>query len=156
MNLAFMKKQFAFAEGFVIPRAAGHILGDVGVDEERAAGLEIHVGVANVGFAFAESFHFGAVKDEACFHPFEDVVVEGGGAILRDDLFARLFGVLALLGALLGALPGLLSWPSHNLSFYLMKRLIRMSGRAAQPDEHIPSRRRPDWGKAGELADATV
>ena len=152
MNLAFVKKKFTLAEGLVVPRAAGHVLGDVGVDEERAAGLEIHVGVADVGFAFAEGFHFGAVKDEARFHLFEDVVVVGGGAILRDDSFARLLGVFALLGAL----PGLLSWLGHNLSFYLMKRLIRMSGKAAHPEERVPSYRRPVWGKAGELAHEMV
>jgi len=144
MNLAFVKKKFTLAEGLVVPRAAGHVLGNVGVDEKRATGLEIHVGVADVGFAFAEGFDFSAVKDEACLHPFEDVVIVGGGAILRDDFLARLFRVFALLGALLGALPGLLSRLGHNLSFYLMKRLIRMSGRAAQQDEHIPSNRQPD------------
>ena len=156
MNLALVKKKFALAEGLMVPRATGHVLGDVGVDEERAAGLEIHVGVADVGFAFAEGFHFGAMKYEARFHLFEDVVVVGGGAVLRDDFFARLLGVFALLGAPLGALPGLLSWPSHNLSFYLMKRLIRMSGRAAQHDEHVPGYRRPVWGKAGEPAHEMV
>ena len=157
MNLAFMKKQFAFAERFVVPRAAGHVLRDVGVDEKRAAGLEVHVGVADVGLAFAQGFHFGAVKDESRFHLFEDVIVVRSRAILRDYFFARLLGVLAFLRALLGTTPhGFTSRLGHNLSFYLMMRLIRMSGTAAQPEVLLPSYRPPVGGKAAELANGTV
>src|SRR5579863_7102007 len=129
MNFAFVKKQLAFAERLVIPRAAGHVLGNVGVDEEGAAGLEVDVSVADVGFAFAKSLHFGAVKDEARFHLFEDVIVVRGGTVLRDDLLARVLGALRFLLALCG--PG--GRLGHNLSFYLMMRLMRMSGTAAQP-----------------------
>jgi hypothetical protein len=157
MNLAFMKKEFAFAERFVVPWAAGHVLRDVCVDEERAAGLEVHVGVADVGLAFAQSFHFGAVKDESRFHLFEDVVVVRSRAVLRDDFFARLLGVLALLRALLGTtLHGFTSRLGHNLSFYLMMRLIRMSGTAAQPGVLFPSYRFSVRGKAAELANGIV
>ena len=154
MNLAFMKKQFALAERFVIPRAAGHVLGDVGVDQEGAAGLEIHVGVADVGLAFAQSLHLSAMKDQARFHLFKDVVVVRGRAVLRDDLFARLVRIFTLFGALLGALPGFTSWLGHNLSFYLMMRLIRMSGTAAQRGLLLPSYR--PRGKATELANGIV
>lgn len=152
MNFAFMKKQLAFAERFVVPRTAGHVLSDVGVDEERAAGLEVHVGVTDVGLAFAQGFDFGAVKDEARLHFFEDVVVVGGGAVLRDDFFAGLFGVLSLFGDL----PGFGGWLGHNLSFYLMRRLIRMSGRAAQAYELLLSNRVSVGGKATELAHGTA
>src|ERR1700676_4890405 len=152
MDLTFVKKQFALAERFVVPRAAGHVLSDVRIDEKRAAGLEIHVGVADVGLAFAQSLHLGAVKHEPRFHFFEDVVVVGSGAVLRDNFFARLLGVLALLGALRG-FPG---WLNHNLSFYLMMRLIRMSGTAAQLSVLPPSYRPPVGGKATELANGTV
>src|SRR5467141_3796107 len=109
MNFAFVKKQFTFAERFVVPRAAGHVLGDMGVDEERAAGLEVHVGVANVGLAFAQGLHFGAVKHESRFHLFEDVVVVRGGAILRDDFFERLLGVLPFWRPFPGLLVGLVT-----------------------------------------------
>ena len=152
MNFAFMKKEFALAEGFVIPRAAGHVLSDVSIDKEGAAGLEVHVGVADVGFAFAKGFDFGAVKDEAGLHFFEDVIVVRGGAVLRDDFFAGLFGVLALFREL----PGFGAWLGHNLLFYLMKRLIRMSGRAAQADEALPINRVSVGGKATELAHGTA
>src|SRR5882724_2687741 len=152
MNFAFVKKKFAFAERLVVPRAAGHVLGDVGVDEERAAGLEVHVGVADVGFALAESLHFGAMKDEPCFHLFEDVVVVRRGTVLRDDFFARLLGAFRFLLAL----SGLRGWLGHNLLFYLMMRLIRMSGTAAQPGGPPPSYRPPLWGKATGVANGTV
>ena len=152
MNFAFMKKQLAFAEGFVIPRAAGHVLSDVGVDEERTARLEVDIIVADVGFAFAEGLDLVAVKDESRFHLFEDVVVVRGGAVLRDNFFARLLRILGLAGAL----PGLLGRLGHNLSFYLMKRLIRMSGTAAPPGGLLPSDWPPVRGKAGELPHGTV
>src|SRR6266403_1401149 len=139
MNFAFVKKQFTFAERLVVPRAAGHVLGDMSVDEERAAGLEVHVGVANVGLAFAQGLHFGAVKHESRFYLFEDVVVVRGGAILRDDFFARLLGILGLLEAL----PRFTSWLGHNLSFYLMMRLIRVSGTAAHPSGLVPATGHP-------------
>ena len=152
MNLAFVKKQLAFAEGFVVPRTTGHVLGDVGIHQKRAAGLEVNIGIADVGLAFAESLDLGAVKNESRFHPFEDVIIVGGRAVLRDDLFARLLGVLALLGNL----PGFTSWLGHNLSFYLMMRLIRVSGTAAHPGKPLPSYRPPVGGKAGKLANGTV
>src|SRR5208337_1427667 len=133
MNLAFMKEQFAFAERLVIPGTAGHVLSDVGVDEKSAAGFEVHVGIANVGFAFAQGFHFGAVQDETGFQLFKNMVVVRRRAILRDDLFARLLGVLALT-----RFTGRLH---HNLSFYLMPRLMRVSGKAASPGQPPPSYR---------------
>src|SRR6516162_4359431 len=43
------------------------------------------------------------------------MVMEGGRAILRDNLLAWSFGNLAFLG--------LLIWLGHNLPFYLMPRL---------------------------------
>ena len=152
MNFAFVKKQLAFTEGLVIPRAAGHVLSDVGVDEERDAGLEVDVSVADVGFAFAKGFHFGAEKNESRFHLFEDVIVVGSGTVLRDDLFARVLGVLRFLRAL----SGLGRWLGHNLSFYLMMRLIRVSGTAAHPSGLLSSYRPPVRGKATELANGTV
>src|SRR5579883_1297780 len=110
MNFAFVKKQFAFAERLVVPRAAGHVLRDVGVDQKRAAGLEVHIGVADVGLAFTQRFHFGAVKNEAGLEFFEDVIIVGSRPVLRDDLFAGTFGLLTF--RLLGVLGRL----GHNLS----------------------------------------
>ena len=143
MNFAFVKKELTLAEGLVVPRAAGHVLGDVGVHEERATGLEIHVGVADVGLAFAEGLHFGAMEDEAGFEAFEDVIVVGGRAVLGDDLFGGPGGLFTL--RLLGVFGG----PGHNLSFYLMKRLIRMSGTAAPPGPLVPSYRSFVGGESG-------
>jgi hypothetical protein len=67
----------------------------VRVNEPCAAGLEIHVGVAYVGFALAEGLDLSAVKDEAGLMPFKNMVVIGGGAILSDDLLARFGGLLS-------------------------------------------------------------
>ena len=117
MNFAAMQKKFALAERFVIPRAAGHILRDVRVDEICPARLEIDISIADVCFTFAQSFYFGAVQHEARFELLKNMVVVRGGAILRDDLLARL-SVFAL-----GAISRFVRWLGHNLSFYLMMRL---------------------------------
>jgi hypothetical protein len=88
-----MKKQFAGAEGFMIPRSARTVLSDVGIDQPRPAGLEIDEGVAVVRFALAKGFDLGAVQDQTGFESLEQVVVVGGGAILSDDLLLlSLFG----------------------------------------------------------------
>src|SRR5271165_2552224 len=100
VNFAAVQEQLAIAEGFVIPGAAGRILRDVGVDQERPAGFKVHEGIANVGFALAQSFHFGAMQHQARFELLKNVVVVGSGAILRDDLLARLLAVPAFLGLL--------------------------------------------------------
>ena len=151
MNLALVKKQFTFAKRLVVPGAAGHILRDVRVDEESAAGLEVHIGVADVGFTFAQCFHFGAMKNESGLKLFQDVIVVRSCAILRDDLFAGLLGLFTF--RLLGVLRRL----GHNLSFYLMTRLTWMSGTAAPPSLHAPSYRSSIamGRKAAELAYGT-
>src|SRR5271166_1257086 len=115
VDFAFMQEQLAVSKRFMIPRTAGHILGDVGVGEIGTAGLEVHIGVANVGLALTQGFHFGAVQHETGFQLLQDKVVIGSGAVLRHDEFARGFGVLALFG--------FLGWLGHVLSFYPMPRL---------------------------------
>src|SRR5215471_4923017 len=147
MNFALVKKQFAIAEGFVVPRAAGHVLGDMRVDKVGAAGLEVHVSIADIGLAFAEGFHFGAVEDQAGLEPFEKMIVIGGSAVLRDDLLARPFGLLASFSTF--------GWLSHNPPFYMM-RLIRVPGRVSSLGEALPSDRSPDRRKATELANAAA
>src|SRR5215469_6640111 len=143
MNFTLVKKELSIPERLVVPGAARHILRDVGVDEIGAAGLEVHVSVTNVGLAFAECFHFGAVQNQSGFEFFEKVIIVRGGTILRDDLFARLGGLFTF--RLLSVFRRL----GHNLSFYLMMRLTRMSGKAASLD--VPSCR-PSWErKAVEL-----
>jgi hypothetical protein len=78
------------------------------VYEKRAAGFEVNESIANVGFALAQSFYFGAVQHQARFKLLKYVVIVGSGAILRHDLLAGSFGVPALLGFLI--------WHGHNLS----------------------------------------
>ncbi len=70
------------------------------VNQPRAGGLEIDIGIADIGFAFAEGFDLGAMKDQAGLMFLKNMVVIRGRAILRDDLLARLRGLLGLLGRL--------------------------------------------------------
>ena len=108
-----MEKKLAGAERLVIPGAAGHVLGDVSVDEPGAAGLEIDKGVADVRFAFAKGFHFGTVEDQAGFVFLEQVIVIGGGAVLGDHRF--LFHVFGLTRVLAGGLGGSRCGLGHSL-----------------------------------------
>ena len=150
MNLAFVKKQFALPERLVVPGATGHVLGDMSVDQKRAAGFEVHVGVADVGFAFAKGFYFGSVKDQTGLEFFENVIVVRSRTVLGHDLFAWPLGLFTF--RFLGAL----GWFGHNLSFYLMTRLIRMSGTAASPGALLASYRPTEWRKVAELAHGMV
>ena len=122
MDFAAMQEEFAFTEGLVIPRAARHVLSDVGINEEGAGRLEVNVSITNIGFSFAKSFHLGAVQHEAGFELLKYVVIVGGGTVLRDDLFAGFLGIFA-------ALVWAFGWLGHNLSFYPMPRLKTESPR---------------------------
>src|SRR5260370_17738595 len=75
VNFVFVEKQLARAERFVIPGAAGHVLSDVGVDQPGATGLEVNIGVADVGLSLAECLHFGAVEDQPGLIAPDDAVV---------------------------------------------------------------------------------
>jgi hypothetical protein len=72
----------------------------MGVDQPRAAGLEVDIGVADVSFAFAESLNFGTMEDQASLDLVEQMVIVGRGPILGDDCF--LLRVLPLRGLLHG------------------------------------------------------
>src|SRR5271157_1910298 len=133
VDFTFMKQQLAVTKRFMIPGPAGHILGNVRVGEVSAAGLEVHVSVANVGLAFAEGFDFRAVQHQSRFQLLKDMIVVGSGAVLGDDQVAGASGIFALLG--------FLSWLGHNLSFYPMLRLNKQGrlAKVAQPVEKGPS-----------------
>ena len=60
------------------------------VHQPDVAAADLGVGVAQIGFAGAQRFYLGAGKRHARFHFFEQVIVVGGGAILGNDLHARL------------------------------------------------------------------
>jgi hypothetical protein len=116
VNLAPMKQQFAVSEWLMIPRSSRHVLGDMGVYQVRPARLEIHIRIPNVGFSFAQRFHFRAMQHQAGFQLLKNMVIIRSGAVLRDNLLAGSLGVLTLLRPFV--------WLGHNLSFYLMPRLI--------------------------------
>lgn len=110
----------------MIPGATWHVLRDVRINEKSAAGLKVHVGIADIGFAFAQSFYFRAMQHQAGFQLLKDMVIVGSGAILRDNLFLGRFSVLGPLG--------FFDWLGHNLSFYLMTRLIERAAKSpSQP-----------------------
>ena len=123
INLAFVKEEFAVAQGFVVPGTAWHVLCDVGVDEVSAAGLKIYIGIADISFPFAQSFYFGAMQHQACFQLLKDMVIVGSRAILGDNLLLGPFPILGPLGFVVRL--------NHDLSFYLMLRLIERAGNTA-------------------------
>src|SRR6266700_418576 len=69
---------------------------NVRVHEPCAVGLEIDIGIANVGFAFPEGLDLRAVKHQAGLMFLKNMVVIGCGAVLRDDVLARLGGLLCI------------------------------------------------------------
>ena len=112
--------------------ASRQILRDVRVYKIRPAGLEIHKGIANIGFAFPQGLHFGTVEDEPCLHLFKDVIIVGGRAVLRDNLVGCRFRVLGLLRFLFRM--------NHNLSFYLMPRLMERTRSTPSGNTQPPGR----------------
>jgi hypothetical protein len=64
------------------------------VNQPGAVGLEIDVGVANVGLALTKGFDLGTVEDQTGLMSLKNMVVIGGGAVLGDDVFAGLCGLL--------------------------------------------------------------
>ena len=55
------------------------------------AGLEVHIGVANVGLSFPERLHLRAVQHQSGLMLLKNMVVIRSRAVLRDDLLAGLF-----------------------------------------------------------------
>src|ERR1700680_3586959 len=93
----------------MVPRAAGQVLGDVGVDQPGAAGLEIDEGVADIRLSLPQGFNLGAVKNQAGLEFLHQNIVVGGGAVLGDP---QLFGLLRLLG-----------WFGHAVQLYVTTAL---------------------------------
>jgi hypothetical protein len=63
------------------------------------------------------------MQHQACFQLLKDMVIVGSRTILGDDLFLGPFPILGPLGFVV--------WLNHNLSFYLMPRLIERAGNSA-------------------------
>src|SRR5713226_6621668 len=97
-DFVLVQEQLARAQRFVIPWAAGQVLSDVGVDQPGATGLEIDVGVADIGLPLAKGFYFGAMEDQAGIIALQEMVIVGSGAVLRDDLLFGLVGLFGLFG----------------------------------------------------------
>jgi hypothetical protein len=66
------------------------------VNEPGAGRPKVNVSIANVGLAFAEGFHLSAMEDQPGLMSLKNMVVIGGGAVLCDDLLARLSGFISL------------------------------------------------------------
>jgi hypothetical protein len=70
----------------------------VRVHQPGAVRLKVHESVADVRFSFTQGLNFRAVKDQTGFQLFEQVIVIGSRAILRDDLLLGLFGLFRWFG----------------------------------------------------------
>ena len=64
------------------------------VHQPGAAGFEIDIGVTDIRLSFAKGLYFRAVKHQSGLIFLQQMIIVGGGAILRDDLFFRLVGLL--------------------------------------------------------------
>ena len=108
-----MKKEFAGAEGFMIPRPAGHVLSDVGVDQPGPLGLKSTK--ASRIFALPSRRALTSVpwRTMPGLQSLEQVVVVGGGAVLGDDLL--LLPSLGLLEDLLGGFARFRRGLGHSL-----------------------------------------
>jgi len=84
-----MQEQPAARERLMIERATGVVLRDMAIHQPNARAADFGVGVSQVGFALAQSFHFGAHKRHSGFHLFKEVVVIASGAILGNDFLPR-------------------------------------------------------------------
>jgi hypothetical protein len=80
----------------VVPRATGHVLGDVGVNEPGAGGFEIHVSIADIRLSLAKGFYFRAVENQSGLISLEQMVIVGGRAVLRHNLLFAFFGLFGL------------------------------------------------------------
>jgi len=84
----------------VVPRAAGQVLSDVSVDQPGATRLEIDESVADIRLSFAKGLHFRAVENESGLIFLKQMIIVGGGAILRHNLIFAFFGLVGLFGRL--------------------------------------------------------
>jgi hypothetical protein len=153
IDFAPVQKQFAAAKRLMIPWPSGQVLRDMRVHQKRAAGFEVHVRIANVSLTLTKRLHFRAVQYQARLVFLQQMIIVRGRTILRDN---HLFGAFRVLG-----LHRSYSWLGHNLSFYLMPRLIETSGQhllqhlAGNPVVNEPAN--PTWpSKRKALAHGTV
>src|SRR5260370_176629 len=63
-------------------------------------GLELEIRIVDIGVALAKSLEFGAMKAQAGVMFLKNMVVIGGRAVLGDNLFAGLRGLLCFFGRL--------------------------------------------------------
>jgi hypothetical protein len=89
-----VEKKFPRTERLMVPRPSRSVLCNVRVNKPCAVGLEIHIRIADVGFAFPEGFNLRAVEDQSGLMFFKNMVVIGSGAVLRDQLLAGFCGLL--------------------------------------------------------------
>jgi hypothetical protein len=80
----------------VIPETSGQILGNMAVYQPNLANANFGVGLAEGTFALAEGLDLSTHEYQSSFDTIQEMVVVGGGAILRNNLYAfvlRLLGV---------------------------------------------------------------
>ncbi len=94
VQFAPVEQQLPFPKGIVVPEASGQILGNVAVYQPSLAKANLGVGLPEGAFAFAQRFDLRAHQYQASFQTVQEVVVVGGGAILRNNLYALVLRLL--------------------------------------------------------------
>ena len=85
-----MNQQFPGSLGFVIPQRGLWILGDIAAHQVQRATLDPTVGLVELAFATAQTFHFAALQHDAAFERIEYLELVAGFAILGHDARGRL------------------------------------------------------------------
>src|SRR5438105_1766206 len=88
IDLAAVKKQFAFSLGLMVFAVAMAVRRDVGADQERLAAAEIDVAILEVDPRLSERFDFGAGESDSGLDLLQDEVVVKRLAIRGDQLFS--------------------------------------------------------------------
>ena len=83
-----VQQQLPFPQRVVVSRAPRQVLRDVTVYQPGLPGANLRVGFPQRRLALPKRLHLGADQHQARLEFFEEIVIVGGGAILRDNFYA--------------------------------------------------------------------
>ena len=101
-----MSRSFRFRRGSWFLKSSGQIFGYVAVYQPSLANANLGVGLPEGAFAFAQGLDLGTYEYQPRFQTVQQVVIVGGGAILRNNLHAlvlRFLGVCVHVIAIIAA-----------------------------------------------------